>query len=88
MSLSTIQQDAPWTLHERVSEDTYLEGLVEEALAHPAVCHPYLSDLAAGNLPDTAWALRDFARQYPGYCAHFPRYLTVVISKLESADHR
>lgn len=88
MSLSTIQQDAPWTLRERVSEDTYLEGLVEEALAHPAVCHPYLSDLAEGNLPDTAWALRDFARQYPGYCAHFPRYLTVVISKLESVDHR
>jgi CRP-like cAMP-binding protein len=66
----------------------FLEGLVEEALAHPAVCHPYLSDLAEGNLPDLAWAIRDFAGQYPGYCAHFPRYLTVVISKLESADHR
>ncbi len=68
--------------------ETYLQGLVEEALAHPAVCHPYLSDLAEGNLPDLPWALRDFAQQYPGYCAHFPRYLTVVISKLESADHR
>ena len=33
-------------------------------------------------------ALRDFAHQYPGYCAHFPRFLTMVISKLESPEHR
>jgi CRP-like cAMP-binding protein len=67
---------------------SYLEELVEEALSHPAVCHPYLTDLAEGNLPDLNWAIRDFAAQYPGYCAHFPRYLTVVISKLESPEHR
>jgi len=67
---------------------SYLEGLVQEALSHPAVCHPYLTDLAEGNLPDLKWALRDFASQYPGYCAHFPRYLTMVISKLDSPVHR
>ncbi|MFP6665908.1 MAG: iron-containing redox enzyme family protein [Pirellulales bacterium] len=67
---------------------SYLEELVQEALSHPAVCHPYLTDLAEGNLPDLNWAIRDFAAQYPGYCAHFPRYLTVVISKLESPEHR
>ncbi len=39
-------------------------------------------------MPDLGWVLRDFAVQYPGYCAHFPRYLTMVISKLESPDHR
>lgn len=68
--------------------EAYLEELVQEALSHPAVCHPYLTDLAEGNLPDLNWAIRDFAAQYPGYCAHFPRYLTVVISKLESPEHR
>ena len=68
--------------------ESYLEELVQEALSHPAVCHPYLTDLAEGNLPDLQWAIRDFAAQYPGYCAHFPRYLTVVISKLESPEHR
>ena len=68
--------------------DDFLDELVQEAHAHPAVCHPYLHDLSTGNLPDLKWALRDFARQYPGYCAHFPRYLTMVISKLDSPDHR
>ena len=68
--------------------DSYLEDLVQEALSHPGVCHPYLADLSAGNLPDLAWAIRDFAVQYPGYCAHFPRYLTMVISKLDSPEHR
>ncbi|MCH2201672.1 MAG: iron-containing redox enzyme family protein [Fuerstiella sp.] len=68
--------------------ETYLEDLVQEALSHPAVSHPYLTDLADGNVPDLDWALRDFAVQYPGYCAHFPRYLTMVISKLESPGHR
>ena len=52
--------------------ESYLDDLVEEALSHPAVCHPYLADLAEGNVPDLGWALRDFAVQYPGYCAHFP----------------
>jgi len=68
--------------------DAYLQGLVREALSHPAVNHPYLVDLAEGNLPDLKWAIRDFATQYPGYCAHFPRYLTMVISKLDSPSHR
>lgn len=68
--------------------ESYLQGLVQEAISHPAVNHPYLTDLAQGNLPDLEWAIRDFAIQYPGYCAHFPRYLTMVISKLDSPAHR
>ncbi len=78
--------DTP-TYMERTGK-SYLEELVQEALSHPAVCHPYLTDLAEGNLPDLKWALRDFASQYAGYCAHFPRYLTMVISKLHSPEHR
>jgi pyrroloquinoline quinone (PQQ) biosynthesis protein C len=70
------------------STDDCLERLTREAVSHPAVCHPYLTDLAEGHLPDPQWALRDFAIQYPGYSNHFPRYLTAVISKLESPEHR
>ena len=78
--------DAPTGIDK--TRDSYLDGLVQEALSHPGVCHPYLKDLSEGNLPDLKWAIRDFAVQYPGYCAHFPRYLTMVISKLDSPEHR
>ncbi len=66
----------------------YVDALASRALLHQAVRHPYLNALAWDELPDTRWALRDFARQYYAYSAHFPRYLTAVISKLENPDHR
>lgn len=72
----------------RTSTDAYLERLTREAVSHPAVSHPYLTDLAEGHLPDPQWAIRDFAIHYPGYSDHFPRYLTAVISKLDSPEHR
>lgn len=62
--------------------------LLAEALEHRAVNHPYLKALASGELPDVAWALRDFAMHYYGYSAHFPRYLTAAISRLEDPRHR
>lgn len=65
-----------------------VDGLAREALAHRAVNHPYLQALASGELPDPRAALADFAQHYYGYSAHFPRYLTALISKLERADHR
>ncbi len=65
-----------------------VEGLVVEACRHRAVRHPYLKALATGDLPDTRWALSDFARHYYGYSAHFPRYLTATISRLEAPAHR
>jgi len=65
-----------------------VDALAAEALAHRAVNHPYLQALASGGLPDTTAALADFARHYYGYSAHFPRYLTALISKLERPDHR
>ena len=85
-SKATSVSDAPTDMQN--TGDSYLDDLVQEALSHPGVCHPYLTDLAEGNLPDLKWAIRDFAVQYPGYCAHFPRYLTMVISKLDSPAHR
>ena len=65
-----------------------VDSLARQALRHQAVRHPYLKALALGELPDQHWALRDFASQYHGYSAHFPRYLTAVISKLDNPDHR
>jgi pyrroloquinoline quinone (PQQ) biosynthesis protein C len=65
-----------------------ISDLIQESLNHRSVNHPYLQALAEGTLPDTEWALADFADQYYGYSLHFPRYLTTVISKLEIAAHR
>jgi pyrroloquinoline quinone (PQQ) biosynthesis protein C len=67
---------------------TDVSDLVQESLGHRAVNHPYLKALYLGDLPDMKWALRDFAENYYGYSLHFPRYLTSVISKLDSPVHR
>jgi pyrroloquinoline quinone (PQQ) biosynthesis protein C len=66
----------------------YVQGLAERSLTHRAVRHPYLNALENGTLPDTRWALADFARHYYGYASHFPRYLTTVISRLVDPAHR
>lgn len=62
--------------------------LVDQATAHPAINHPYLRDLSSGSLPDMRWAIADFARQYRGYSARFPQYLTAVMSRLDDNRHR
>jgi len=71
-----------------VSAEEAVDALTATALNHRAVRHPYLVALTDGTLPDPAWALADFARHYQGYVAHFPRYLTALISRLETAAHR
>lgn len=73
---------------QEVSPRTFVIELAQVALAHRAVIHPYLAAMASGELPDIRWALADFARHYHGYSAHFPRYLTCLISRLECAKHR
>jgi pyrroloquinoline quinone (PQQ) biosynthesis protein C len=70
------------------SPASFVADLAEVSLRHRAVRHPYLKALVDGTLPDTRWALADFARQYYGYSKHFPRYLTAVISRLENPAHR
>jgi CRP-like cAMP-binding protein len=70
------------------SADPFLAALTQEAKKHRAVRHRYLRALADGALPDLRWAMADFGRQYFGYSAHFPRYLTTVISRLEKPEHR
>ena len=71
----------------RQSADQFIAQLAEEALYHRAVRHPYLQALANGSLHDMHWALADFAHHYYGYSAHFPRYLTTLISRLENSTH-
>lgn len=66
----------------------FLDSLLEEAVGHHAVAHPYLHALAKGELPNIGFALADFARQYAVYSAHFPRYLAAVVSKLTDPDQR
>lgn len=77
---------------ERTSDDRNLDAVLaalsDEARGHRAVRHRYLQALADGAVPDLRWALADFARHYFGYSAHFPRYLTTVISRLERPEHR
>ena len=68
--------------------DAFLQRVTTEASEHRAVHHPYLRALAAGDLPDSRWALADFGQQYYGYSAHFPRYLTKTISQLTDSSHR
>ena len=61
-----------------------LEELKAEALRHEAVHHPYLSALADGSLKDPRRALQDFAHEYAGYSAWFPRFLTALEARLPS----
>lgn len=74
--------------HPQANAIQAVDALAASALSHRAVRHPYLSALAAGSLPNPRWALADFAQHYEGYSSHFPRFLTALISRLESAEHR
>lgn len=65
-----------------------MKEILNEALNHRAVKHPYLKALANGEFKNMEAVLKDFAAQYGAYSSWFPRYLTAVISKLEDAKHR
>lgn len=65
-----------------------MEALINEALNHRAINHPYLMALKNGEFKNMDAVLKDFALQYGAYSSWFPRYLTGVISKLESPEHR
>ena len=73
---------------DRFSPTQWVDDLAQEALQHRAVNHPYLNAMATGAFPSLHGALADFAKNYYGYSAHFPRYLTALISRLDNPDHR
>jgi len=79
-------REAAW--QSEIDARACVEQLLDAALTHRAVRHPYLQALESGDLPDPRWALADFARQYYGYSAHFPRYLAQTISQLDEPSHR
>jgi pyrroloquinoline quinone (PQQ) biosynthesis protein C len=62
----------------------FLRSLEVEALGHKAVQHPYLLALSEGTLRDPRCAVQDFAREYQGYSAWFPRFLSALEARLPS----
>lgn len=72
----------------RIVSSNYVGDLMQQALKHRAVLHPYLLAMANGDLPDLRGAVRDFACHYHGYSSHFPRYLTALISRLDAPEDR
>lgn len=71
----------------QTAED-FIDELARRALAHEAVHHPFLRDLATGDLPDVRASLRDFAFQYGHYSKHFTRYVQAIIRNLPLAVHK
>jgi pyrroloquinoline-quinone synthase len=76
------------TLLRQGSAESFVDALCRDALAHPAVNHPYLLGLAGGEFPDMPAAVRDYCHQYAYYCTDFPKYLEAVINGLSSPAHR
>lgn len=74
--------------------DQYLPGgafvtrIRAEALASPAVRHPYLQAISAGGFTNMDEAFRDFACHYGFYSAGFSRYVAAVIEQLTNPLHR
>ena len=87
-TLQDVEAPFSGTPNSCLRAEQFVLQLAEEALQNRAVRHPYLQAISSSSLPNMRWALADFARQYYGYSAHFPRYLTTVISRLENASHR
>lgn len=77
-----------WQLLHSGSAEAFIDALSADALAHPAVNHPYLQRLASGELPDTSAAIRDYCHQYWFYSAEFVTYLNAVIDGLQSQTHQ
>ena len=70
------------------SDHLFFARLEAEALAHPALNHPWLRAVEKGGYANMDQTLRDFARQYHAYSNAFPRYLKQVIRKLQQPGHR
>ena len=77
-----MQSTQPTETRERPPLTPLLRELVDEAMRHEAVRHPYLRALAEGAFPEPREALRAFAREYAGYSAWFPRFLAAVEERL------
>ncbi|MEM6672320.1 MAG: iron-containing redox enzyme family protein [Planctomycetota bacterium] len=91
----TTQLDAPTSLSTTPwieapeTKRSSVDRLVEVALAHRAVQHPFLETFASGGFGSrTPEVARELARWYHGYSSRFPLYLQAVIQRLQREDHR
>ncbi len=66
----------------------FVQSLLVDIKAHPALNHPYLVELGAGTLPDVTGAIRDYAHQYSVYSSYFVDYLDGVIKALTDEAHK
>ena len=71
-----------------IDPGAFAAQLDAEALAQPALRHPWLVCLGKRVYRDMPGALRDFARQYHAYSSAFPSYLRCAIRKLQVPHHR
>lgn len=69
------------------SANEFIEALKYEVHQHPALQHSFLIKLSRGEFSNTKAVLRDYAHQYSFYSAWFTRYLSSVISNLDSEKH-
>ncbi len=70
------------------ARDGFLTALIDESRSHPALNHPWLTAVAAGDFPNMTWALRDYAWHCQGYSQWFPHYLKGVIHTLGRENPR
>lgn len=89
ISRSTADTSLAPTLAPSDSVRASVDRLVDVALAHRAVRHPFLTSFASGGFgARTKDVAVELARWYHGYSSWFPTYLTAVIERLDRADHR
>lgn len=72
----------------RTDPEAFADELDAEALAQPALRHPWLFCVKKRVYPDMPRAMRDFAWQYHAYSSAFPSYLRCAIRKLQLPRHR
>jgi pyrroloquinoline quinone (PQQ) biosynthesis protein C len=62
--------------------------LLQEAIHHQSINHPYLRALENADFPNPVECIKYFAIQYGGYSLWFTKYLAAVMSKLDDQEHR
>ena len=70
------------------SASEFVNALLQEVEAHPALNHEYLKRLSTGDLPNIDAALRDYAFNYSFYSDKFVEYLDAVIAGMKNENHK
>tara|TARA_B100001093_G_scaffold515829_1_gene593106 strand:+ start:2200 stop:3006 length:807 start_codon:yes stop_codon:yes gene_type:complete len=70
------------------SASEFVNALIQEVNAHPALNHEYLKRLSLGDMPNVDAALRDYAFNYSFYSNRFVSYLDAVIDGMKDEGHK